>query len=288
MASCCSPMLRLFHPVPPPRTRRAAQILCASKTTNKRKYIANQQRNTPSLSRATHTKLKSLPTSSSQAPHSPRQPLTRLACIPLSPLPTSLPPSPPFPRSIHPNYPIIEDRNTTTAIIIDDMDSPANCASDKSWDRRRGTSKKVAQVNVDGGKQGLVAVKPRDELAAAANGPPPAPATSPCGACKFLRRKCVSGCVFAPYFGSDQGAARFAAVHKVFGASNVSKLLLHIPAHRRHDAVVTISYEAQARLSDPVYGCVSTILQLQQQVLAISPWPEFPQTVCHVDEISPL
>ncbi|KAM7523437.1 hypothetical protein LguiA_013339 [Lonicera macranthoides] len=92
---------------------------------------------------------------------------------------------------------------------------------------------------------------------------------SPCGACKFLRRKCISGCIFAPHFGSDQGTARFAAVHKVFGASNVSKLLLHIPMNRRDDAVVTISYEAQARLSDPVYGCVSTILALQQQVASL-------------------
>ncbi|CAH1449837.1 unnamed protein product [Lactuca virosa] len=91
----------------------------------------------------------------------------------------------------------------------------------------------------------------------------------PCGACKFLRRKCVNGCIFAPYFGSDQGAARFAAVHKVFGASNVSKLLMHIPVNRRQHAVVTISYEAQARLSDPVYGCVSTVLALQQQVAAL-------------------
>ncbi|KAG5556219.1 hypothetical protein RHGRI_006733 [Rhododendron griersonianum] len=96
---------------------------------------------------------------------------------------------------------------------------------------------------------------------------PPVMAPAPCGACKFLRRKCMSGCIFAPHFGTDQGAARFAAVHKVFGASNVSKLLLHIPVSRRSDAVVTISYEAQARLSDPVYGCVSTILALQQQLL---------------------
>ncbi|ERN13282.1 hypothetical protein AMTRI_Chr09g21970 [Amborella trichopoda] len=89
----------------------------------------------------------------------------------------------------------------------------------------------------------------------------------PCGACKFLRRKCVSGCVFAPYFDSEQGAAHFAAVHKVFGASNVSKLLLHIPAHKRLDAVVTVCYEAQARLRDPVYGCVAHIFALQQQVM---------------------
>ncbi|XP_062205971.1 LOB domain-containing protein 30-like [Phragmites australis] len=89
----------------------------------------------------------------------------------------------------------------------------------------------------------------------------------PCGACKFLRRKCVSGCIFAPYFDSDQGAAHFAAVHKVFGASNVSKLLLQIPPHKRLDAVVTVCYEAQARLRDPVYGCISHIFALQQQVV---------------------
>lgn len=88
----------------------------------------------------------------------------------------------------------------------------------------------------------------------------------PCGACKFLRRKCVKGCVFAPYFDSDQGTAHFAAVHKVFGASNASKLLLRIPPHKRLDAVVTLCYEALARIRDPVYGCVAHIFTLQQQV----------------------
>lgn len=92
---------------------------------------------------------------------------------------------------------------------------------------------------------------------------------SPCGACKFLRRKCAVGCIFSPYFDSEQGAAHFAAVHKVFGASNVSKLLQHIPANKRLDAVVTICYEAQARLRDPVYGCVAHIFALQQQVIIL-------------------
>ncbi|XP_051147490.1 LOB domain-containing protein 30-like [Andrographis paniculata] len=89
----------------------------------------------------------------------------------------------------------------------------------------------------------------------------------PCGACKFLRRKCVAGCVFSPYFDSEEGAAHFAAVHKVFGASNVSKLLHHIPAGKRLDAAVTICYEAQSRLRDPIYGCVGHIFALQQQVV---------------------
>ncbi|OMP09325.1 hypothetical protein COLO4_05601 [Corchorus olitorius] len=90
---------------------------------------------------------------------------------------------------------------------------------------------------------------------------------SPCGACKFLRRKCVRGCVFAPYFCHEQGATHFAAIHKVFGASNVSKLLAHLPVTDRCEAAVTISYEAQARLQDPIYGCVSHIFALQQQVV---------------------
>nr|GMD25103.1 LOB domain-containing protein 16-like [Ipomoea batatas] len=92
-------------------------------------------------------------------------------------------------------------------------------------------------------------------------------AGSPCGACKFLRRRCVPGCVFVPYFCSDDGPAIFAAIHKVFGASNVSKLLLQLPVDQRFPAVFSIGIEAQARMEDPIYGCVSHIIALQQQVL---------------------
>ncbi|KAB2602254.1 LOB domain-containing protein 14-like [Pyrus ussuriensis x Pyrus communis] len=92
---------------------------------------------------------------------------------------------------------------------------------------------------------------------------------SPCGACKFLRRKCVRGCIFAPYFCHEQGATHFSAIHKVFGASNVSKLLAHLPVSDRCEAAMTISYEAQARLQDPIYGCVSHIFALQQQVVSL-------------------
>ncbi|CAN4101245.1 unnamed protein product [Withania somnifera] len=89
---------------------------------------------------------------------------------------------------------------------------------------------------------------------------------SPCGACKFLRRKCAIDCIFAPYFTSEEGPSKFATIHKVFGASNVSKLLHNVPLDDRCDAVVTIAYEAQARIKDPVYGCVANIFALQQQV----------------------
>lgn len=72
--------------------------------------------------------------------------------------------------------------------------------------------------------------------------------------------------MFAPDFSHDQGVAHFAAIHKVFGASKASKLLMHLPDGARSEAAVTISYEAQERLRDPVYGCVAHIFALQQQV----------------------
>lgn len=88
---------------------------------------------------------------------------------------------------------------------------------------------------------------------------------SPCAACKFLRRKCTQECVFAPYFPPDQ-PAKFANVHKVFGASNVAKILNELNASQREDAVNSLAYEAEARLRDPVYGCVGLISVLQTRL----------------------
>lgn len=88
---------------------------------------------------------------------------------------------------------------------------------------------------------------------------------SPCAACKFLRRKCLPECVFAPYFPPDQ-PQKFVNVHKVFGASNVTKLLNDLHPNQREDAVTSLAYEAEMRLRDPVYGCVSVISLLQHQL----------------------
>ncbi|KAF8399754.1 hypothetical protein HHK36_015625 [Tetracentron sinense] len=88
---------------------------------------------------------------------------------------------------------------------------------------------------------------------------------SPCAACKFLRRKCMSRCIFAPYFPPEE-PQKFANVHKIFGASNVTKLLNELLPHQREDAVNSLAYEAEARMKDPVYGCVGAISVLQNQV----------------------
>ncbi|XP_022957254.1 LOB domain-containing protein 33-like [Cucurbita moschata] len=93
--------------------------------------------------------------------------------------------------------------------------------------------------------------------------------SSSCGACKFLRRKCSDQCVFAPLFSYDEATSHFAAVHKVFGASNVSKLLLHLPMHVRTQAAITVTYEALERMRDPANGCVLHIFALQQEVASL-------------------
>ncbi|XWS16071.1 hypothetical protein CRYUN_Cryun34aG0054000 [Craigia yunnanensis] len=93
-------------------------------------------------------------------------------------------------------------------------------------------------------------------------------APSPCAACKLLRRRCSQDCVFAPYFPADE-PQKFANVHKVFGASNVNKMLQELPVHQRGDAVSSMVYEANARVRDPVYGCVGAISSLQQQIDAL-------------------
>jgi len=81
-----------------------------------------------------------------------------------------------------------------------------------------------------------------------------------------LHAQCTSRCFFAPYFSHEEGALDFSAIDRVFGAWNTSILLAQIPARDRSEAAVTLTIEALARLQDPIYGCVSHILALQQQV----------------------
>ncbi|PQM34376.1 serine/arginine-rich splicing factor RS41 isoform X1 [Prunus yedoensis var. nudiflora] len=45
-----------------------------------------------------------------------------------------------------------------------------------------------------------------------------------CAACKYLRRRCPSDCIFFPYF-PPNNPERFASVHRIYGASNVAKML---------------------------------------------------------------
>ncbi|XP_059626985.1 LOB domain-containing protein 1-like [Cornus florida] len=91
---------------------------------------------------------------------------------------------------------------------------------------------------------------------------------SPCAACKTLRRKCADKCLSAPYF-PPTDPLKFTTVHRIFGTSNIIKLLQDLPEYERADAVNSMVYEANARVRDPVYGCTGLICQLQKQVIEL-------------------
>ncbi|KAL9227121.1 hypothetical protein vseg_002854 [Gypsophila vaccaria] len=89
---------------------------------------------------------------------------------------------------------------------------------------------------------------------------------SPCAACRILRRRCCADkCVLAPYF-PPTDPMKFSIAHKVFGASNIIKMLQDLPETQRADAVSSMVYEANARVRDPIYGSAGAICQLQRQV----------------------
>ncbi|KAF3331713.1 LOB domain-containing protein 1-like protein [Carex littledalei] len=94
---------------------------------------------------------------------------------------------------------------------------------------------------------------------------PPLVVLSPCAACKILRRRCADTCMLAPYF-PPTDPLKFTTAHRVFGASNIIKLLQDVPESQRADAVNSMVYEADARIRDPVYGCAGSVCQLQKQV----------------------
>ncbi|KAL6321246.1 hypothetical protein AAG906_016280 [Vitis piasezkii] len=88
---------------------------------------------------------------------------------------------------------------------------------------------------------------------------------SRCAACKYLRRRCPPDCIFSSYFPSND-PQRFASVHRIYGASNIGKMLQQIPLHLRAEATESMYYEAQCRVADPVYGIVKTISLLNQEI----------------------
>ncbi|XP_052182022.1 LOB domain-containing protein 18-like [Diospyros lotus] len=86
------------------------------------------------------------------------------------------------------------------------------------------------------------------------------------GACVVLNRGCNPQYIFSPYFRCEDGITRFVAICDIFTIRNVASLLASLRVRYQFWASDTLLFEAQAWLQDPVYGCVSHILILQQQV----------------------
>ncbi|GMH11084.1 hypothetical protein Nepgr_012925 [Nepenthes gracilis] len=75
-----------------------------------------------------------------------------------------------------------------------------------------------------------------------------------CAACKHQRKKCSEKCILAPYFPADR-CREFQAVHKVFGVSNVQKIVRSLLNEEdRKRAADSLVWEAACRQKDPVLG----------------------------------
>lgn len=89
--------------------------------------------------------------------------------------------------------------------------------------------------------------------------------TQACAACKFQRRKCTPECLLAPYFPADQPKI-FLNVHKLFGVSNIVKILKHLEPSQKKIAMDSIIIQANYRDKYPVHGCWEEICRLQYQI----------------------
>ncbi|KAI4363853.1 hypothetical protein MLD38_020019 [Melastoma candidum] len=74
-----------------------------------------------------------------------------------------------------------------------------------------------------------------------------------CASCKHQRKKCDERCPLSPYFPADK-SREFQAVHRVFGVSNVTKMMMAVSEADRARQVESLVFEALVRQRDPVLG----------------------------------
>ncbi|GLU14324.1 hypothetical protein SLE2022_309000 [Rubroshorea leprosula] len=86
-----------------------------------------------------------------------------------------------------------------------------------------------------------------------------------CAACKYQRRKCTPDCILAPYFPHHR-QRQFLNAHKLFGVSNITKIIKNLNLPDKETAMRTIMFQSDARANDPVGGCYRIICELHRQI----------------------
>nr|XP_027108767.1 LOB domain-containing protein 6-like [Coffea arabica] len=90
-----------------------------------------------------------------------------------------------------------------------------------------------------------------------------------CSACKHQRKKCKKEeCPMLKHFPAEK-ADIFSAVHKVFGVSNVSKIIKVLEPHEQERAVESLEWEALGWKKDKVHGPLGMYKSLEEQNLLI-------------------
>ncbi|KAL7604409.1 LOB domain-containing protein 2 [Lactuca sativa] len=107
--------------------------------------------------------------------------------------------------------------------------------------------------------------------AAPSPSPPPTTTTNggggvpACASCRHQRKKCTEKCILAPFFPAEK-TQDFQAVHKVFGVSNVTKLVKDLTREDGKKAVDSLIWEANCRLKDPVLGPLGEFQRVSEEL----------------------
>ncbi|XP_041005698.1 LOB domain-containing protein 7-like [Juglans microcarpa x Juglans regia] len=86
-----------------------------------------------------------------------------------------------------------------------------------------------------------------------------------CASCKHQRRKCDESCELAPYFPASR-YREFQNAHRLFGVSNILKILSAVEPSQKEAAAESILIEGNARKKDPVHGCLGIVRSLESQI----------------------
>ncbi|GLJ33778.1 hypothetical protein SUGI_0678920 [Cryptomeria japonica] len=89
--------------------------------------------------------------------------------------------------------------------------------------------------------------------------------TVSCAACRVTRKKCSEDCILAPHFPADD-PDKFTVVQRVYGTSNIVKLLQGLETKQRADAVNSLVSEASARMKYPILGSYKVVHELEKQI----------------------
>ncbi|KAB2601287.1 LOB domain-containing protein 30-like [Pyrus ussuriensis x Pyrus communis] len=85
-----------------------------------------------------------------------------------------------------------------------------------------------------------------------------------CAACRHQRKRCEEDCAMAPYFTNKD--EDFKAVHRIFGVSNMTKLLKQLEdQNHRGAAVQSFIWEADMWNQDPVNGPLGKYRKLERE-----------------------
>ncbi|KAL6546552.1 hypothetical protein OROMI_022273 [Orobanche minor] len=87
-----------------------------------------------------------------------------------------------------------------------------------------------------------------------------------CAACRNQRKKCPSNCILRPHFPANKSGG-FTAVHKIFGVSNVTKMMKEAKSLvERNEIAKSLYWEAAMWAQDPIGGPYGVFTRLHDEI----------------------